>query len=952
MKSWIMLIVVFGFCLMGVSAQTTEPILVSNTQMHSAAIWKISSDAKGSMVLTGSADKTAKLWNAGSGELLRTFRPPIGSGHEGKVHSCALSPDGLLVAIGGATGYEWDTSYSVYIFNAATGVMIKRLSLLSNLVLELEFSPDGKYLAVGSGYSSGLRIYLTADWSLHKALTGYNAAITNLAFDASGKMASVCLDGKIRLYDKTFNLIRERKFEDDMEPYSLAFHPDGSKIAVGFQNHYRLLVLSAKNLQTVLLPDITDADTMESNLEILCYSADGRFLYGGFSYQQYSSKGWKRMLRQWDLLGSGSYQDFPICTNIVMDLKPLPNNNMLFSGSYPDWGIISPTGTLIHNSEAETNDFRATDKSHLRINSNGKEIGFTPRTKSALSFSLSNRSLKTAQSSFSGPKDSSSSLKITDWNAYPNPKLNAMSMAFLDSGDRCLGVDISDDEKRIVAGTDFEVCCLDQSGNLIWDSDAPAAVFNVNISDNGRVVLCALNNGNFNWYRMSDGELLLTLFVHPDARRWIVYTPNGYYDCAPGSEDLIGWHLNNGKEREASFYPFSQFRNTYYRPDVIDQVLDTMDLSEALQLANEAGNRKQQQAPVSSILPPSVSILSPLTNSSFNTDEITLSYSLITPNNEPVTNLKVMIDGRPADSQKGLKPLSNKSSIKVKVPPRDLRIGLIAENKFGSSELTEIVLKWTGSKEQDTDLFKPTLYVLAVGISSYNNPDYKLNYSAKDAVDFVAAIQNQKGKLYKEIKTQVYTDANASKENILDGLDWIQKQCTSRDLAIIFFSGHGMNDNTGLFYYLPVAADKDRLKSTCLPFSDLKNTLGSIAGKVIVFADACHSGNIYGDKNFKAPDLNYFINELSSSETGAVIFTSSTGKQFSVESSKWKNGAFTKALIEGLSGAADYRKKGAVSVKALDLYIAERVKELTDGAQSPTTIIPHSISDFDIAITP
>jgi hypothetical protein len=68
-----------------------------------------------------------------------------------------------------------------------------------------------------------------------------------------------------------------------------------------------------------------------------------------------------------------------------------------------------------------------------------------------------------------------------------------------------------------------------------------------------------------------------------------------------------------------------------------------------------------------------------------------------------------------------------------------------------------------------------------------------------------------------------------------------------------------------------------------------------------------------------------------------------------LEKDEWNNGAFTKALVEGLYGYADLFNKKVITIKALDAYIATRVKELTKGQQSPTTIIPSSIPDFPIA---
>ena len=97
--------------------------------------------------------------------------------------------------------------------------------------------------------------------------------------------------------------------------------------------------------------------------------------------------------------------------------------------------------------------------------------------------------------------------------------------------------------------------------------------------------------------------------------------------------------------------------------------------------------------------------------------------------------------------------------------------------------------------------------------------------------------------------------------------------------------------------------------------------------------------------------LNRFISELGSAEQGVVVLTSSIGTQPSQESAEWGNGAFTKALLEGLSGRADYRKTGRVTLNMLDLYLSERVRELTQGTQTPATAKPSTIADFPLVLS-
>ena len=97
------------------------------------------------------------------------------------------------------------------------------------------------------------------------------------------------------------------------------------------------------------------------------------------------------------------------------------------------------------------------------------------------------------------------------------------------------------------------------------------------------------------------------------------------------------------------------------------------------------------------------------------------------------------------------------------------------------------------------------------------------------------------------------------------------------------------------------------------------------------------------------PDITAVVNELSSAENGVVVFASSTGRQYSLEDKSWGNGAFTKALVEGVNGRADYHGKGKITINMLDLYLSERVKELTRGQQTPTTAKPSTIPDFPVA---
>jgi uncharacterized caspase-like protein len=258
-------------------------------------------------------------------------------------------------------------------------------------------------------------------------------------------------------------------------------------------------------------------------------------------------------------------------------------------------------------------------------------------------------------------------------------------------------------------------------------------------------------------------------------------------------------------------------------------------------------------------------------------------------------------------------------------------------------------LKWSGKVKQDELGSKAKLLVLAIGVSKYQDKNLTLEFAAKDAKDFAESFVKQKGGLYQDVVVKALTDEKATKDAIINGLDWISKETTSKDVAVVFLAGHGMNGSEGAYYYLPVNAKIDILRDTGVPSEEMKNAVASLAGKTVLFIDTCHAGNVMGARA-PAMDITGVVNELASAENGAVVFASSTGRQYSFEDLAWGNGAFTKAAVEGLEGKADYTGKGRITINMLDLYISERVKELTKGKQTPATAKPKTIPDFPLAL--
>ena len=63
-----------------------------------------------------------------------------------------------------------------------------------------------------------------------------------------------------------------------------------------------------------------------------------------------------------------------------------------------------------------------------------------------------------------------------------------------------------------------------------------------------------------------------------------------------------------------------------------------------------------------------------------------------------------------------------------------------------------------------------------IGVGRYDDSSLALQFSAKDAQDFAATLKRQQGGLYKAVVTKVLTDAEATKANVLEGLDWLEQE--------------------------------------------------------------------------------------------------------------------------------------------------------------------------------
>lgn len=930
-----------------------DPILRIDPGMHTATINRIAVDARGRWLVTASDDKTARVWDLNTGQLQKALRPPQAPGNEGRLYAVALSPDGATVAVG---GYGPSHDDSVYVIDRATGRMLKRVGGLPNVILDLAFSPDGRYLAASLGSANGVRVYSDA-WDLVGQDTDYGDSSYGADFSRDGRLVTTSDDGYIRLYrvsNSGLRLLAKQTVPGGKRPHGARFSPDNRLIAVGFSDSPAVNVLDGSTLTLRYAPDTPRADTLEK----VAWSADNQTLFAVGSYPLNGTT----LIRQWPLAGQGAPRDTPAAESTVMDLRALPQGGVAFGAADPAWGLLDAGAHRIRFVAGPIVDFRSIGEG-FQVARDGRTVRFSYEHsgKSPARFDPEhgvNRGEDTAIP-LTPPRIEAPGLAFTDVKTTA-PKLDRTTLALGEPYESSQSLAIAPDAAHFALGTDFYVRLYDRSGTQRWQVAAPENAWAVNVSGDGQTVVAAFGDGTIRWYDIQDGREKLAFFPHADRKRWVAWTPSGYYQASPGGEDLIGWHLNHGKDATADFFPASRFRSKFNRPDVIARALSAPTEAEALRLADAQGGRKPDAGPVSmqTLLPPVVEILAPRDGTSVTSGSVTVRYVARSPADAPVTGLRARVNGQavtlPEARALTVLPSGNEREVTLPIRDEDSEIQLFAENKNGVSTPATLRLTWAGKapvSAQQT-IFKPKLYVLAVGVAKYANPSFNLGLPAKDARDFASVLMKQKGRLYADVQVRLLTDTEATKDNVLDGLEWLQHQVTARDVGMMFLAGHGLNDNNGKYYFLPHNADPEKLLRTGVPQSDIRDTLSSLPGKAVFFVDTCHSGNALGTAKTRGvgSDINAFVNDLASAENGVVVFTASTGRQLSLEDPAWGNGAFTKAVVEGLSGKADFQKSGRITLKGLDYYVDERVKELTGGRQSPMSIAPSGVADFPIAV--
>lgn len=658
--------------------------------MHTAKVNRMSVDSENHYLVTSSDDKTVRVWDLTTNRLVRIIRPPIREGDEGKLYAVAISPDGQTIATAGWTSYDWDGVNSIYLFSRETGQLIRRIQGLPNAILRLAYSPDGKFLATTMGNDYGIRLYETGNYTTVGEDRDYGKDTYGLDIDKAGHIVTASLDGFVRLYEtdggSALRLTTKKGFGKKWLK-SAKFSPDGTKIAVGFvRGDSKVEVLSAKDLSSLYSAKISD---IEGILSETVWSSDGKTLYAGGTYRV----GTTTLVCAWEKSGKGEVHQIPVSHAQIRDFAALNDGRMVYGSADPIIGIINVEGK-VGRYIASPIALYGRGQEEFLLSSDGSTIQFNyEEGSSPARFSIFNRKLELVpnqsldkksleEQDLHPPITEADGISIIKGNTEFSTKLNGKLIP-LENLEITRRVAIAPDKNRFLLGTMFYIRLFDKKGNELWKVTNPGIVQGVNISRDGELAVAAFGDGTIRWYRMTDGEELLVFFPHADKQRWVLWNKTGYYDASPGAEDLSGWHVNNGKDNAADFFPLSLLHSTFYRPDVIEKVLKTRDVSTALRLANEETGRKNTETNIARMLPPVVEIISSTRNASASGTKVTVRYRVRTLSGEPVTKISVLVNGKLVSTDTRIEPnqVAKVNEIRVAVPESG-EVSIVAENKF------------------------------------------------------------------------------------------------------------------------------------------------------------------------------------------------------------------------------------------------------------------------------
>ena len=155
-------------------------------------------------------------------------------------------------------------------------------------------------------------------------------------FDRTGQLVTTSNDGFVRLYAANRYADPIARFEmGGHDPQSAAFSPDGKRVAVGFEDIPKVVVLSGADLTRLF--EANTATVGKNGISSVGWSQDGRFLFAGGEW--YVNR--VNQVRRWSRSGRGAFVDIPAAPEPIVEILGLKSDSMLFAHLH-GFGLIRP----------------------------------------------------------------------------------------------------------------------------------------------------------------------------------------------------------------------------------------------------------------------------------------------------------------------------------------------------------------------------------------------------------------------------------------------------------------------------------------------------------------------------------------------------------------------------------------------------------------------------------
>lgn len=240
-----------------------------------------------------------------------------------------------------------------------------------------------------------------------------------------------------------------------------------------------------------------------------------------------------------------------------------------------------------------------------------------------------------------------------------------------------------------------------------------------------------------------------------------------------------------------------------------------------------------------------------------------------------------------------------------------------------------------------------TRRALAVAVDSYSNPALAdLNYAKADADRFMRLLAGLPESVPAFEPARFVGGRRASPSDVLTEIDNLLDGLDASDHAVLFFAGHGLQDDAGNFYFAMEATDPANLPATALAWSDVALRIAASKARITVLIDACHSGSA-GVGQFATNDG--AVAGLSGVPSNITIIAASKGRQQSIEARSLGGGLFTVALERVLLGERalhDVDGNGRIEASELAEGLRRIVAEQSDGRQVPWITKGRIVGDY------